>query len=278
MRALLSILALAALCLSTVPALSQRSTDWITGLPRDAHPRPGLARRQEGRGLLRSRCRGLGTRPGPELPLRHGRARSRYRRRILSPIRHRLGDAARRPRLPVRGHAAEHRPQRALSRAAAGCLEAAPRLASQCAHRRPWHEQLDPSPAAGQRPRCAAGLYPQDARPDREGDGRAPARLVEPQRLSQCRYLHRHGRRRHHLLRSTAWIPTSCRALDQVGTAGSDSLSHDHGGHGRNISCAPRSRAIWSGSGSTMSTNWRGRPRPIPAARPPSSPSASIPS
>ena len=36
MRALLSILALAALCLSTVPALSQTTTDWITGLPREA--------------------------------------------------------------------------------------------------------------------------------------------------------------------------------------------------------------------------------------------------
>ena len=35
MRALLSILALAALCLSPVPAPGQTTTDWITGLPRE---------------------------------------------------------------------------------------------------------------------------------------------------------------------------------------------------------------------------------------------------
>ena len=105
-------------------------------------------------------------------------------------------------------------------------------LLPQGPHRRPWHEQFEPAPAAGRRPRRAEGLYPQDDRSDREGDGRALARLVEPQRLSQCRYLHGHGRRRHHLHARQHGFRHLVAALHQAGTAGPDPLSHDHGRYG----------------------------------------------
>src|SRR5262249_54801646 len=78
-------------------------------------------------------------------------------------------------------------------------MERVPRRAAGCADRRSRLEQYQPHAAAQPRRRRAEGLYPRYAQPDRSDHWREIDRLVESERLCQCRHHAGDGWRRHRL-------------------------------------------------------------------------------
>ena len=188
------------------------------------------------------------------------------RRRGVPAIRHRVGPGARRPAVQGNGRAAQPGAQRPVPRAAARRLERAAHPGADRAGGRPRAQQLDRPSAARQGTGCPTRLYPPHARHDREEHRPAQPWLVEPQRLSERRYLRRDRRRRHPLFAGRHGLDILSRLATKPRPLVLLPYPPTVVDMGQYLSRFKEASDL-ERLGSTMSASWRARRRPIPTAR-----------